>query len=283
MEERRVPREGLVVVIVDDQPHYYPALLGEHLAVAGHSAVQRADRVEDVIFDADPDVVVCDLRLSRRRGLSGEAAVRHLVRKGYRVLSTTANATEEEVLGAVFAGAVGYISKACGPKEHLHAVLSVATRGFFVGQELAALLVADARRLPLLRSDLSVPELDMVREVACGDDTASIGVRYRRSPQEVEVILRRALDLGRRRRQRHQLSARTRQVVELAGCQHLSRRDIAQKLNITDDTLGGHLTRIRNYYLRLRPTDAHIKPMAAAEALARLWGLCEQDGPAGSS
>jgi DNA-binding NarL/FixJ family response regulator/DNA-binding CsgD family transcriptional regulator len=273
---------GLAVVIVDDQQHYYPALLAEHLAAAGHRVVLRAERVEDVGPGVRADAVVCDLRLVRRRGRSGEEAVRRLVGQRRRVLLTTAVAAQEEVLASIAAGAVGYISKARPPAEHVRALEQLADRGFFVGRELAALLVADARRFPLERGELSRTELDVLRAVAIGDGEGDVRARFRLPPDGVEGILGRALDLGRRRRAGRQLSARARQIVELIGCRHLSRADVAEELHITDDTLGEHLTRIRRYYLKACPDDEHIKPMAAAEALARLWGLCDHEGPAGS-
>ncbi|MFN8079281.1 MAG: response regulator [Kineosporiaceae bacterium] len=101
---------GISVAIVDDQPHFYPRLIAEQLTAAGHHVVHRVERVEDL--PPEPvDVVLCDVRLVRRGGSSGERAVALLVAAGHRVLLTSALAREEEVLDAIAAGAVGYLSK----------------------------------------------------------------------------------------------------------------------------------------------------------------------------
>lgn len=273
---------GISVAIVDDQPHFYPRLIAEQLTAAGHHVVHRVERVEDL--PPEPvDVVLCDVRLVRRGGSSGERAVALLVAAGHRVLLTSALAREEEVLDAIAAGAVGYLSKERPAPEHVSALVSVARSGVFVGRELAVVLVADARRRPLTRRDLASSDWRVLRALARGDTPEDLVTELRLAPSALVAAQERILDAARRRRAVGRLTPRAREILQLVAGEHLSRTEIAARLAITDDTLGEHLARIRAYYLRLRPDDVHVKPMAAAEALARLCGVGEDDRPAGVS
>jgi DNA-binding NarL/FixJ family response regulator len=116
------------VLLADDQ-----RLVRESLAtllglLEGIELVATASNGEEAIELAgrhDPDVVLMDLRMPRMDGIEATRRLRQ-DRPEVRVIALTTYADDESVLGALRAGARGYLTKDASGQDIRAAVLSVA-------------------------------------------------------------------------------------------------------------------------------------------------------------
>jgi len=112
-DDQRLVREGLgqLLSLLDDLE-----LVGT--AADGQEAVELA-------LALDPDVVLIDLKMPR---MDGTEAIRTLAARGERprAIALTTFADDASVLGALRAGARGYLTKDAGAEEIRAAVLAVA-------------------------------------------------------------------------------------------------------------------------------------------------------------
>ena len=107
----------------------------------GVEAVELARRLQ-------PDVLITDLRLPRLDGLAVTRAV-VAAGLGVRVLILTDDDTDEQVLGAIEAGATGFLGKDADPAELIGAVRAVAAGGAVIAPAvLGRILVRVAEALP---------------------------------------------------------------------------------------------------------------------------------------
>lgn len=88
-------------------------------------------------------VVVLDLRL---RGVRDAAAVMEVVALGHKVLVLSAHARDADVLGAMAAGARGYLSKESDGAEIVRAVREIAVGNSYVSPTLASAVLTASRR-----------------------------------------------------------------------------------------------------------------------------------------
>jgi DNA-binding NarL/FixJ family response regulator len=164
------------VLVADDHPIVRAGIVGllgaaddiEVVAEAadGLAAVHVAERLR-------PDVVLMDLRMPH---LDGAAATAQILahNPASRVLILTTYETDDQILGAIAAGASGYLLKAAPQAEIIEGVRSVAG-----GQTVLAPVIA-ARLVQRLRTDarptphLSARELDVLRLVAAGESNPQI-------------------------------------------------------------------------------------------------------------
>lgn len=187
--------------MIEDHPLYRDAVAGlladasgiELGTVAGSVAQFAARRRDD-----GGGVVLLDLRLP---GLMGSSAVMEVVGMGYRVLVLSAHSDQAEVLGAMAAGASGYLSKDCEADEILHAVYLVAEGNTYMSPMLAS-HVLDAfadRASPAI--ELSTRERQVLSLVAAGERDQDIAETLAISIRTVRSYLDRIRDkTGQRRR-----------------------------------------------------------------------------------
>lgn len=127
------------VVVVDDHTIVRDGLVALLGALDGVEVVgSAADGREaiSVVHETAPDVVVMDVSMP---GLDGIEATRHLTgREGApRVVMLTMNSDDDTVLGAIRAGASGYLLKGAGAEEVLGAIRAAAAGGMVFGASLA--------------------------------------------------------------------------------------------------------------------------------------------------
>jgi DNA-binding NarL/FixJ family response regulator len=116
------------VLLADDQ-----RLVRESLAtllglLGGIELVGSASDGEEAVALAiahEPDVVLMDLRMPRMDGIAATRALRERVPDA-RVIALTTFADDESVLGALRAGARGYLTKDAGAEDIKAAILTVA-------------------------------------------------------------------------------------------------------------------------------------------------------------
>jgi DNA-binding NarL/FixJ family response regulator len=159
------------VLIVDDHPLTRDALAGL-LSQHGFDVVAQAGSGEEAIQKARelaPDLILLDLSMPEMSGLEALPHVRAAAPSA-EVVVLTASEDEDSLLGAVRAGAAGYLLKS-EPPERIVSFL----RGVANGE--AALSGAVARRL-----------LDQVRE-SPGQKSVPDDVAKVLSARELEVLL----------------------------------------------------------------------------------------------
>ena len=186
------------VGVVEDHPLYRAALIrlladapDIELDGVAESVTQFAARRQ-----RRGGVVVLDLH---PRAISGAAAVHAVTGMGHRVLVLSAHASQSDVLGALAAGARGYLCKDSDAEEILRAVREIATGNSFVSPTLASFVLRDRRAAPVI--ELSIRERQVLSLVAAGERDQDIAVAMQITIRTVRSYLDRIRDkTGRRRR-----------------------------------------------------------------------------------
>ena len=155
------------VLLVDDHPVVRSGLR----AVLDTEAVQvvgEAATGEEAIALAGhlhPDVVLCDLRLGAGRdGIQTTAALRALDPAPKVVILTTFD-RDAEILGAIEAGAAGYLLKDVAPEMIIEGIQRAAAGGMVLAPDLANRVLRGMRN-PLPR--LTDREIEVLRLMATG-------------------------------------------------------------------------------------------------------------------
>jgi DNA-binding NarL/FixJ family response regulator len=164
-DDQRVVREGLgtLLGLLDGIE-----LVGT--AADGEEALRLAARL-------DPDVVLMDLRMPR---LDGTEAIRRLTERGDRArsIALTTYADDASVLGALRAGARGYLTKDAGADD-IRAAIEAVARGDAaldpaVQHHVVAALSEPAADEPALPDGLTAREAEVLALIAAGLSNAEI-------------------------------------------------------------------------------------------------------------
>lgn len=162
------------VLLVDDHPVVRTGLRAVLDAREGITVVGEAATGEEAITLAGhlvPDVVLCDLRLGP--GMGGVEVTRELraLSRPPAVLILTTYDRDAEILGAIEAGAAGYLLKDVPAETIVEAIRTVAQGGMYLPPELATRIVRGMRStLPRLTER----ELDVLRLLATGASNKDI-------------------------------------------------------------------------------------------------------------
>ncbi|TFC02409.1 response regulator transcription factor [Cryobacterium adonitolivorans] len=135
-------------------------------AADGAAAVRLAEQLR-------PDLVLMDLRMPH---LDGAAATAQILAENpaTRVLILTTYESDDQILGAIAAGASGYLLKAAPQAEIIEGVRSVAGGQTVLAPVIAARLVQRVRTDALPAPRLSARELEVLRLVAAGESNPQI-------------------------------------------------------------------------------------------------------------
>lgn len=160
VDDHPVVREGLVAVL-EDEPDF------EVVGLAG-----SAEEALSLAKIARPNVILLDLELP---GMNGVDAIPHLAvaAPDARVIVLTAYDTEERVLGAIQAGAGGYVLKGAAATEIAHAIRAVHGGESYLTPRVASRVMAriGGQRRPGV---LSAREREVLRLVADGRSNKQI-------------------------------------------------------------------------------------------------------------
>jgi len=168
-DDQRVVREGL------------GTLLGLLDGIELVATAADGDEAVALAAEHDPDVVLMDLRMPRVDGIE---AIRRLAARGERprTIALTTYADDASVLGALRAGARGYLTKDAGAEEIRAAVEAVA-RGeaaldpAIQHHVLAAVSAPPEPVAPQTPDDLTPREVEVLQLIAEGLTNAEIAER----------------------------------------------------------------------------------------------------------
>jgi DNA-binding NarL/FixJ family response regulator len=174
VDDHPVVREGLVLIL-QTQPDF--EIVGE--GESGPDALDLVDRL-------NPDVLMLDLELP---GLDGVAVLRRLREHGAttRVIAFTVFDTDDRIIGAVEAGAAGYLLKGAPSAELFHAIRIVHAGGSLLQPLVASTVmrhVAQQGRPTTTQGvSLTERERDVIQRLARGmsnkEIAAALGVSER--------------------------------------------------------------------------------------------------------
>jgi len=178
------------VMVVDDHPIWREGVARD-LAERGLEVVATAPDGAAAVRIAPavrPDVVLMDLQLPELSGAEATARIRADLPET-RVLVLSASTEHGDVLGAVRAGASGYLVKSAGPDELVDAVERTADGHAVFSPGLAGLVLGEYRRLETAGPDapaLTPRETEVLRLVAKGLTARAIAARLTLSHRTVE-------------------------------------------------------------------------------------------------
>jgi DNA-binding NarL/FixJ family response regulator len=178
------------VVIVDDhavvRAGLEQLLAGEpDLAVVGTAA--SGSEAIDLVRSVRPDVVLMDLQMP---GVDGVSATRTIVGEQLAdVLVLTSYSDAERIVGALDAGALGYLLKDAEPEEVLRGIRSVARGESPINPRAARELLGARRTTSVAAADLTPRETEVLALVRQGLANKQIARRLGISERTVKAHL----------------------------------------------------------------------------------------------
>ena len=154
-------REGLVAVL-STQPDF--DVIGE--ASDGSEVVWLAERLH-------PDVILLDLEMPNEDGVAALERLRDADARA-RTVVFTAYDTDERILGALRAGARGYLLKGASRKEIFDAVRTVHSGGSLLQPAVTSRLLEHVERGNERPEDLTSRELEVLDLLAHGHKNSEI-------------------------------------------------------------------------------------------------------------
>ncbi|WP_040156151.1 response regulator [Mobilicoccus massiliensis] len=165
------------ILVADDHPVVRAGLVAlldseDDLTVVGQAAT--ADAAVDAAVELAPDVVLMDLQFGVGRGGADATRAIRSAAGAPRVLILTNYDTDADILGAVEAGASGYLLKDAPPEELIAAVRASAAGESALAPAVATRLLD---RMAHPRVELTPRETEVLQLVADGSSNATIARR----------------------------------------------------------------------------------------------------------
>lgn len=186
------------LMVVDDHVLFRRGLIGLLSDMAEFEVVGEAGSGEEAlraITKAGPDIVLLDINMP---GLSGVETLRALREAGLetRVLMLTVSQDENDLVGAIMAGASGYLLKNVEPEMLCRTLLDVAAGKSVLSPEITAQVFKVMRRAQSARSSdlVSGRELEVLRCLSRGLTTKQIAVELYISENTVKTHIRHILE-----------------------------------------------------------------------------------------
>jgi two-component system, NarL family, response regulator LiaR len=174
------------IVLVDDHRVVTRSLKAylesfSDLRIVGVAA--SGEELLDAVEEWKPDVVLQDLLLPG--GIDGIETTRRLTARypGMKVIALTASTDEARMIGALRAGALGYVRKDAEPEVLLAAVRTVACGKPYIDPGMSRQIV----QASAAADDLTARELDVLRQLACGRSNKEIAMALDISEETVKT------------------------------------------------------------------------------------------------
>ena len=167
-------RQGLAAAIADESDM---KLLGE--AATGREAIEQFRQLR-------PDITLMDLRMREMSGLEAITAIRAEF-PGARIIVLTTYEGDAQALGALKAGAAGYLLKSSVRKDLVDTIRTVHAGQRWIPPSIAAEIAEHAA------DALSEREIEILRGVAAGKSNKLIALELRIAENTVKAHMRRIL------------------------------------------------------------------------------------------
>jgi DNA-binding NarL/FixJ family response regulator len=135
--------DGMRIVVVEDQPLFRRGLIdlldAEGFRVDGAAGTVR--EAIEVVAARMPDIVLMDLQLTDGSGIDATRRLYELYGERVRVVMLSESRDPADMIAAVRAGAVGYLTKDVSPEGLLRAVRSANDGELAMPRRMAARLV----------------------------------------------------------------------------------------------------------------------------------------------
>jgi DNA-binding NarL/FixJ family response regulator len=183
--------EPIRILLVDDHSSFLAGLEALLATVGGLTAVGRAESGEQAVAAAaelQPDVVLMDLNMP---GIDGVEATRRIVATSphIAVLVLSMYDDDDQVFGALKAGARGYLLKGADRGELVRAIRGVASGEAIFGPAIARRLVAFFGARPAVEAtifpELTEREREILDLIARGLNNPDISQRLVLSPKTI--------------------------------------------------------------------------------------------------
>jgi len=164
--------ELIRILIIDDHPAVrvgLTSMLGTQAELEVVGAAANGEEALAILKKHAVDVLLLDLRMPATDGIETMLRVKH-AGHAVRVIILTSFDTDEDIYGAIRAGAQGYLLKDASLKEMVEAVRAVHAGKKYLPNAIAARL-ADR----MMRPNLTARELDILKMVAKGLTNRNIG------------------------------------------------------------------------------------------------------------
>lgn len=166
VDDHSVVRQGLRMFLsLDANLH----VVGE--AANGAEALQLAARLE-------PDVVLMDLLMPEMDGITAIGELRRICPRT-EIIALTSVLEDASVVGAIRAGATGYLLKDTQADELCRAIRAAASGQGHLSPQVASSLVRDVRAVPRILVPLSERENAVLRLVVRGKANKEIAAQLR--------------------------------------------------------------------------------------------------------
>ena len=155
------------VVIVDDDPLVRAGLsmiLGGSRTITVVAEADDGEHAQEVVARERPDVVLMDIRMPRRDGISATEGLLAMAHPPKVIVLTTFD-TDDQVLAALRAGASGFLLKDTPPPKIVEAVHRVLAGEPILSPSVTAQLIASATDgQPTVRRDEALTHLASLTE-----------------------------------------------------------------------------------------------------------------------
>jgi len=189
--------DKISVIVVDDHPIFLAGLqqlLKKQPDFELVGVAENATQLEAVLTQATPSVILMDIEMPERDGISATAFVRKHA-PGTKVVMLTGYDNPDLIFRALKAGAVGYLLKNTRSKEVLDTLRRVAAGELFLNPDLAGKFLREFQRdqeveeVRRLVQTLTPREEEVLRLVATGANNREISQRLFISELTVKMHL----------------------------------------------------------------------------------------------
>ncbi|GAB4523354.1 MAG: response regulator transcription factor [Anaerolineales bacterium] len=192
-----MPEKKLRIVVVDDHALFRAGLVSllsnyQEFQVVGEAGNGR--EALEVIHSQKPDVVLMDVNMPVMDGVETVTALRR--ESKMPVLMLTVSKRDDDLFGAIAAGADGYLLKNAEPEELHHAILDVTSgKGVLDSDVTPRILQAIVQHEnPLPDAGLSEREIEVLQAMAQGKNTGAIARALFISENTVKTHVRRIFE-----------------------------------------------------------------------------------------
>ncbi len=180
-DDHSILREGMRLILSAD-----PAFTVVGEATNGEDAVARAQELM-------PDVVLMDVHMPGMNGIEATRRI-HATLPQVRVMILTVSDKDEDLFGAIRAGAKGYLLKNSEASQVLDAIRRLANGEAVLPPALAARVLDEFAAPPQAPETLTEREIEIIRLVAQGLGNKEIATQLSLSENTVKTHVRHILD-----------------------------------------------------------------------------------------